>query len=796
MIPIKLRLRGFKGIKAGMGLDEITIDFTKIPDGITAISAPNGTGKTTILDNIHAYRVMPYRAGNSYRPTAFTYYDHTYGDAEKEFIFEHDEILYRSLVMIDTDRKKQEAYLYRGINANNSQGWEPYPGIDGKLEAYDRAIEEVLGSPELYFTSIFRAQNAKALSDYSKGDIKDIFVELLNISHLQAIREKARRIKQHLAGKVEILTVERKGLQDLVATEQQKEDEHLSTIADIDCLSGEIASYEKEIAVLQEQINSIDVKIGLQQKAQGEKDKIEADLKTKQDKWDTLTDTAKTKTEELDKKKDAINAKIRTSQALFDRLPDLRDMQNIKVTVEAQCYQVKGEITKCDIELSGLNHDLNNILMVESGVKEKEGKLSNLRLSQKHKIEKAEQAVTDAEKAAAKLETVPCTEDIAAKCRFAKDAVEAKNKLDDLRAALDDAFNEDPAITELEKLIAKLTANKKDPVVLREKIKAATCLKNGYETTLKEHEDTMRRVDKDLDGLPLAEQAEKDLVDLKADLEQIETEISTHKEIAEKEIAALKEDIDELIIQLIDATDTGADYTKEKQDLKNQQTHYETEIFDARTRDAELKKALGAIEEVLKQIAQAKIDLNILNANFAYYSNEIGEWTILEKAFGDDGIIALELDDAGPQISGIANELLQVFGGRFAIRIDTQTAKSDGKGNKEVFDITVFDNETNEQKSIKRLSGGEKTWIEDAVTKAITIYNKQASGRQFKTLFTDEKDGALDAEKKKEFFAMKRKVLQIGGYEREICITQTPELIAMADAIITLKKGGIEITTN
>ncbi len=792
MIPVKLRLRGFKGIKAGMGLDEITIDFTKIPDGITAISAPNGTGKTTILDNIHAYRVMPYRAGNSYRPTAFTYYDHTYGDAEKEFIFEHDDILYRSLVMIDTDRKKQEAYLYR----LNSEEWKPCPGIDGKLEAYDRAIEEVLGSPELYFTSIFRAQNAKALSDYSKGDIKDIFVELLNISHLQAIGEKARRIKQHLAGKVEILMVERKGLQDLVATEQQKEDEHLSTIADVDCLAGEIASYEKEIAALQEKINECDVRIGLQQKAQEEKDGIEVELKAKQKKLTVLIGTANTKGQDLEKKKDIIDAKIRHSQRLFDRLPMLRDLQGKKTAGEAALEHIKGIIATCDDELSSLNHDLNNVLMTDRDIKEKEGKLSNLKLSHKHKIEKAERAVTDAEKAAAKLETVPCTEEIAAKCRFAKDAVEAKNKLDALRAALDDAFNEDPAITELEAEIETLKSKKQDSVELHGKIDCAKRMKTVNENALRETEKLLQAINIDLESLPLAEQAEKDLVDLKVELAQVETETGTHKDSVGKDMAALQEEIDELTIKLIDATDVGTDYTKEKRDFANLQAHFKKETEDARNRDAELKKALGAIEEVLKQITEAKINLNILNANFAYYGNEIGEWTILEKAFGNDGIIALELDDAGPQISGIANELLQVFGGRFAIRIDTQTAKSDGKGNKEVFDITVFDNETNEQKSIKRLSGGEKTWIEDAVTKAITIYNKQASGRQFKTLFTDEKDGALDAEKKKEFFAMKRKVLQIGGYEREICITQTPELIAMADATITLKKGGIEITTN
>lgn len=54
------------------------------------------------------------------------------------------------------------------------------------------------------------------------------------------------------------------------------------------------------------------------------------------------------------------------------------------------------------------------------------------------------------------------------------------------------------------------------------------------------------------------------------------------------------------------------------------------------------------------------------------------------------------------------------------------------------------------------------------------------------TLFCDEADGALDADRKRMFMAMKREVLKLGGYEREFFVSQTPELTAMADAVIDL----------
>ena len=47
-------------------------------------------------------------------------------------------------------------------------------------------------------------------------------------------------------------------------------------------------------------------------------------------------------------------------------------------------------------------------------------------------------------------------------------------------------------------------------------------------------------------------------------------------------------------------------------------------------------------------------------------------------------------------------------------------------------------------------------------------------------------DGPLDPERKRMFMAMKREVLRLGGYQREFFVSQTPELTAMADAVIDM----------
>ncbi len=90
-------------------------------------------------------------------------------------------------------------------------------------------------------------------------------------------------------------------------------------------------------------------------------------------------------------------------------------------------------------------------------------------------------------------------------------------------------------------------------------------------------------------------------------------------------------------------------------------------------------------------------------------------------------------------------------------------------------------------KSLSLMSGGERTFIDASLTRAIALYLAQNTGRRFDTLFSDEADGPLDPEHKRMFMAMKREVLRLGGYACEFFVSQTPELTGMADRIIDLE---------
>ncbi|MDP3614364.1 MAG: hypothetical protein Q8R98_21180, partial [Rubrivivax sp.] len=124
----------------------------------------------------------------------------------------------------------------------------------------------------------------------------------------------------------------------------------------------------------------------------------------------------------------------------------------------------------------------------------------------------------------------------------------------------------------------------------------------------------------------------------------------------------------------------------------------------ARQRD-ERAKALG---EQLADIA-AKEGAAIRAAKRV--EDELATWSLLAKCLSNDGVIALDIDDAGPTFSALANELLLAcYGPRFTLQVITQS--TNGKGElREDFDIIVHDGSRDESKSLKLVSGGERVWI-------------------------------------------------------------------------------------
>lgn len=729
MRPLFLKLKGFKGIRSGSGKDELELDISEWK-GLVAVTGPNGSGKTTVLDNLHPYRVMPYRAG-SYSPKAFSYYNECYGsDALKEIVFELNSSRYRSLVLIDAERKKQEAYLYE----QSANGWKAL--CDGKSDNYDKSVEELLGSPQLFFTSAFRCQDAARLSDYTKGEIKDIFVELLGIESLKAKSQRAKEIKDALAQETEWLKREKERLAAILDEGKKAEAEAKR----LDGLSRELTNalcrLDEETGDKQAELRRIEAKAALDAKALEERSAIELKAGDVRGKIGRVRDT------------------LSRAQLVKNASADVKRHQRRVEHLRKELVALEDTLARFQEQENVCREAEKKLLMLKKS-------LDELRITKKHSEDISARDLRLAKEISELLGKVPCESGYHKKCPLLISAVKAQESIPAIIARLQASGATEGKEYELQKEIELLQPRVLELTELQRRMKEAVNKKQSISRELAEAEAQARKAGELATHLPEVEFAESIYPGLVSELKDLEAVLESFM-------------ADERPIEKVNSAE------KELGFLKSKRQEYLGQL-------TEVKKLLGGVEKKLADGEAAEKELKAIEGRMEALNEDISEWALLEKAYGNDGIVALEIDDAGPAISAAANDLLSsCFGTRFSVRIDTQAAKADGKGLKETFDITVYDALRDESKSLRTMSGGEKVWIEEAITRAISLYNARRCGRRYQALFTDEKDGALDFKRKKEFISMKKRVLDLGGYETEFFISHSPDVQDVADSRIQL----------
>jgi exonuclease SbcC len=633
---------------------------------------------------------------------------------------------------------------------------------------------------------------------------------LLCIENLKLIGEKAHRVKQYLQDKVETLMLERSRLKAIVDEEATKRTEFVTVTGRIESATKQIDDLDVQLYDLQKQINECDIQVGMETKRLEEKAKIDQELKAREAERVELETDQKAKVRDTNEKVVALTTKISDAQALADKRPTVQKYIDAKDGFETSLVTAREEVKKHDAEIDRITGEIGKIQETETTLAGLEKDLLSIKSAGKVAVDNAQRKRDAAVKEGDKLAKSPCTSCAAKKsemvlskvlggqapcdkCKFVSDALIEWNKLSEYEAVLTEALKADPRENGITARIDNLKKTISGKTILQKELAWKRTEKSGAQSRVTDLETKLSNAQKALGMLPRIELAEHQLPELRKEKATVEEENVQAEEKMQAKIEALDFIITELSLSLIETTVTGPTWAQQKDGCVTAMAEIKLKIDEIRTQSETDSKAVGAIEQSLSEIGKATVDLEGISQKIEYLNDEISQWATLEKAFGNDGIIALELDDAGPQVATVANELLKEYGGRFQVRIDTQIAKADGKGNKEVFDISVFDNETNEVKSIRKMSGGEKTWIEDSMTKAIALYLASSSGRRYEATFSDEKDGALDPTKKKEFFAAMRRAMELGGYRNLFTITQTPELQSMADAVIRLERGKVEI---
>ncbi len=157
----------------------------------------------------------------------------------------------------------------------------------------------------------------------------------------------------------------------------------------------------------------------------------------------------------------------------------------------------------------------------------------------------------------------------------------------------------------------------------------------------------------------------------------------------------------------------------------------------------EAQQRVGIIEQELKAIAESKKRLAEHERDEATKQQELGQVEELIRAFGKNGVPAMIIESAIPELEDLTNDLLRrMTNGRMNVTIATQRAGVSGPI--ETLDIQIADELGT--RSYDVYSGGEAFRVNFALRVALAKLVARRAGAQVRTLFVDEGFGTQDEE--------------------------------------------------
>lgn len=753
---VSLKLRGSIGIYKGIGKDEIAIDFDSYDSGLIALTGENGKGKTTLIENCHPYPQLltrkdklqeQFRLRNSFREVI-------YRDRDSKRMV-------KCLIQIDGETKSGSCNYFAYTSDDNGQTWNAVPGVDKNLKPYEDFIAQTFGPIELYLRTAFITQrptkNLPDLTDATAGEKKTLFVELAGIDYLQKFAD--------------------------AANEKVKSNENL--------------------------VHDAEIKIQMLESTLNRKTEIEENLQDSEK-------TVKEKQSELDKI-------IENGKAAREKLNEAQERYNAEKERGKKEVELREDVTKFEIEISGIEKEISINQTAAEKRAENEKIIAEYEDLQKVIAEEQQKRNAINEANSAKM-----SEYLQKKSEFDAKIAEIKKSLDGFTSEKYDVekkiVSDENEIRFKERDIAEIsdtcpTCGQKLPA---EKIAELNAKKAEAEKAVKilvdgitekrnrvsEIEKKIAELTQELSELAFSEPAKpvQDMFDStienKANAELQTIDINKAKsELETAKTSAIRNE--GLTVQISDKKKLLENATvmlRENQAKRNDKAGFELAEaqtnLDSVTREytalkeniAALNATIEADKKTLAEIAESEKELEKVKKDSEKARIEATEWELVSKAFGKDGIQALELDALAPGISETANRILKSgYGDRFSISIETTRIGGSGKKTKQIEDFKIMVNDNGDVTTLENKSGGESVWIKRAIYDAFAVIRRRNTGFAFLTCFQDETDGALDASAKTAYCRMLEASHDAAKLRHTIIITHSNEVKAMIEQKIAME---------
>ncbi len=355
---------------------------------------------------------------------------------------------------------------------------------------------------------------------------------------------------------------------------------------------------------------------------------------------------------------------------------------------------------------------------------------------------------------------------------------QGKNKGDRFRANVADIRMFDGQVLEMESRITGLKSADQDFLLVSNRITQLNEQKQGIETQARmwqaSESSRLDNLEKILAQEKYALDARRELAALETSLGKLGYDFKTHEALRQSELEKRPVEEQYAALQTADAVsrrlelelvDLDVELSSQKQTIDSQEAELlkisntirdaertapdiykaEKDLLQLREEENQTRDELGAARqkvEILVSLRSRKREHTIRRETL---QKQTAKLKSLERAFGRDGVPALLIEEALPQIETKANELLdRLSAGQMNVRFLTQTGYKDKKREdmKETLDIQIID--SSGERSYEMFSGGEAFRINFAIRLALSEMLTRRKGARLQTLIIDEGFGSQD----------------------------------------------------
>jgi len=372
-----------------------------------------------------------------------------------------------------------------------------------------------------------------------------------------------------------------------------------------------------------------------------------------------------------------------------------------------------------------------------------------------------------------------------------EELTQVEQRIKDMNAQIKDLANTEKEIIEWNEKKAKLNSQKEQGEVLNLawKVKGALRLEKinlslekedfcpEARLELKNIDESLRSIGYDaaahdeLRERELSQQsASEEYLDLeraRAALDPLQREVVSIQGIAEnleKELSTQRQAYDQAVITLA-ATESQAP------DIEIA----ERELLTIQEQENRLRMEIGAAHQKVEVLKDLKKRRKSLNEQRIKKTHLVSDYKQLERAFGKDGIPALLIEQALPEIEERANLTLdRLTNGEMSVRFVTQTAYKDKlrEDLRETLEIQISD--ASGYRDYEMFSGGEAFRINFAIRLALSEILASRAGARLQTLVIDEGFGSQDVQGRQRLIETINLVRQ--DFAKILVITHVDEL--------------------